>query len=221
MATPIEVICVDMAGTTMSDDGVVTGAFRRTIATMGLDRPSAARAESYVRATMGQSKIDVFRALFGPQAERANALFEGAIADVAREVGVGALPGAEETVRAWRASGRRVALTTGFSPETREALVALLGWDDLFDLRVSPADAGRGRPSPDMVWWSAARLEASSCEAVMVVGDTAADMESGRRAGAGRCVGVRTGTDDEATLLAAGADAVVDSLVEALTDARG
>ena len=221
MAAPIEVICVDMAGTTMSDDGVVAGAFRRTIATMGLDRVSAARAESYVRATMGQSKIEVFRALFGPTAERANALFEGAIADVAREIGVSAVEGVEATVRAWRASGRRVALTTGFSPETREALVALLGWDDLFDLRVSPADAGRGRPSPDMVWWSATRLEAPSCEAVMVVGDTAADIESGRRAGAGWCVGVRTGTDDEATLLAAGADAVVDALADALPGASG
>ena len=208
----IEVICVDMAGTTMSDDGVVVGAFRRTIATLGLDRASAARAESYVRATMGQSKIEVFRAIFGPSAERANSVFEGAIADVAREVGVEALAGVETTVRRWRASGRRVALTTGFSPETREALVALLGWGDLFDLRVSPADAGRGRPSPDMVWFSAAKLEAPSCEAIMVVGDTAADIESGRRAGAGRCVGVRTGSDDAPTLLAAGAHAVVDSL---------
>ena len=214
MAGLIEVICVDMAGTTMSDDGVVVGAFRRTIATLGLDRASAARAESYVKATMGQSKIEVFRALFGPSAERANGVFESAIADVARELGVSALPGVEETVTRWRAGGRRVALTTGFSPQTREALVDLLGWGDLFDLRVSPADAGRGRPSPDMVWWSAARLEAPSCGAIMVVGDTAADIESGKRAGAGRCVGVRTGSDDEAALLGAGADAVVDSLAD-------
>ncbi len=212
MTAPIEVICVDMAGTTMRDDGVVVGAFRRTIATLGLDRASAARAESYVTATMGQSKIEVFRAIFGPSAQRANAVFEGAIADVARERGVSALPGVEETVTHWRAAGRRVALTTGFSPQTREALVALLGWADLFDLRVSPADAGRGRPHPDMVWWSATRLEAPSCASIMVVGDTAADIESGTRAGAGQCVGVRTGNDDDATLAAAGANRVVDTL---------
>lgn len=214
MGASIEVICVDMAGTTMSDDGLVAGAFRRTIATLGLDRASAARAESYVRATMGQSKIEVFRAIFGASAERANAVFEVAIADVAREVGVSPLPGVEQTVAHWRAGGRRVALTTEFSPQTREALVSLLGWEDLFDLRVSPADAGRGRPSPDMVWWSAAKLLASGGEAIMVVGDTAADIESGRGAGAGYCVGVRSGSDDEATLLAAGAHWVVDSLVD-------
>ena len=212
MAAPIEVICVDMAGTTMRDDGVVAGAFRRTIATLGLDRASAARAESYVTATMGQSKIEVFRAIFGPSAERANAVFEGSIADVARELGVSALPGVEDTVTHWRATGRRVALTTGFSPATREELVDLLGWADLFDLRVSPVDAGRGRPHPDMVWWAATRLEAPSCESIMVVGDTAADIESGRRAGAGQCVGVRTGSADHATLVAAGADRVVDAL---------
>ena len=212
MVAPIEVICVDMAGTTMRDDGVVVGAFRRTIATLGLDRASAARAESYVTATMGQSKIEVFRAIFGPAAQRANAVFEGAVADVAAELGVSALPGVEDTVTHWRTTGRRVALTTGFSPATREALVAQLGWVDLFDLRVSPADAGRGRPNPDMVWWAATRLEAPSCASIMVVGDTAADIESGRRAGAGQCVGVRTGSDDDATLLAAGADRVVEAL---------
>ena len=214
MTTPIDVICVDMAGTTMSDSGLVTGAFRRTIATLGLDRPSAARAESYVQATMGQSKIEVFRAIFGTSAPRANAVFEGAIADVAREVGVSELAGVRETVTHWRTSGRRVALTTGFSSETREVLVELLGWGDLFDLRVSPSDAGRGRPAPDMVWWSASKLAATSADAIMVVGDTAADIESGRRAGAGRCVGVRTGSDDDARLLEAGAHEVVDSLVD-------
>ena len=210
----VEVICVDMAGTTMADDGLVVGAFRRTIAALGLDRARAARAEAYVTSTMGQSKLEVFRAIFGADAPRANAVFESAIADVARDVGVSEIPGTRDVVTRWRASGRRVALTTGFSPETRETLVELLGWRGLFDLRVSPADAGRGRPAPDMVWWSAVRLEASSSEALLVVGDTAADIESGRRAGAGRCVGVRTGSDDDERLRAAGAHDVVDSIAD-------
>ncbi len=214
MTVATDVICVDMAGTTMADDGLVAGAFRRTIGVLGLDRAHAARAEAYTQATMGQSKIEVFRAIFGPVAERANSVFESAIADVARDVGVHELPGARETVTRWRADGRRVALTTGFSPATREALVELLGWGDLFDLRVSPADVGRGRPSADMVWWSAIRLEASSNASLLVVGDTAADVESGRRAGAGRCVGVRTGSDDDEQLLDAGADEVVDSIAD-------
>ncbi len=217
----VEVICVDMAGTTMADDGLVTNAFRRTIGALGLDRARAARAEAYVASTMGQSKLEVFRAIFGADAARANAIFESVIADAARDVGVSEVPGAREMVTRWRADGRRVALTTGFSPETRESLVELLGWRDLFDLRVSPADAGRGRPAPDMVWWSALRLEASSNAAVMVVGDTAADMESGRRAGAGRCVGVRTGEDDDDRLRSAGAHDVVDSLVDLRVDPIG
>jgi len=62
-----------------------------------------------------------------------------------------------------------VALTTGFSPSTREALIDVLGWGDLFELRVSPADAGRGRPAPDMLWWCALKSQITSASSLMVV----------------------------------------------------
>jgi phosphoglycolate phosphatase-like HAD superfamily hydrolase len=47
---------------------------------------------------------------------------------------------------------------------------------------------------------------------VAVAGDTAYDMESGRRAGARVRAGVLTGTHDEATLQAAGATHVLRSV---------
>jgi len=51
----------------------------------------------------------------------------------------------------------------------------------------------------------------------MVVGDTASDMVAGLRAGAGYCVGVLSGTDDQARLIANGADDVIDSVVDLLS----
>ena len=60
----IELVCFDMACTTMIDSGLVLEAFRRTIDEMGLDGDSTARAEQYVLDTMGRSKIEVFSALF-------------------------------------------------------------------------------------------------------------------------------------------------------------
>ncbi|MCU1404009.1 MAG: oxidoreductase, partial [Glaciihabitans sp.] len=67
LATPvvaIELVVLDMAGTTVVDDGIVERAFERAARRVGLDsyRPLDA-ALQYVRDTMGQSKIEVFRHL--------------------------------------------------------------------------------------------------------------------------------------------------------------
>ena len=144
----IELICFDMAGTTMIDDGLVLEAFERTIDGLGLDDAQSHDARAYVIATMGQSKIDVFRALFAERADDANTAFERHFVEAAHELGVSEIPGARSTIEALRGLGYFVALTTGFSASTRETLIDVLGWGDLFDIRVSPSDAGRGRPAP-------------------------------------------------------------------------
>ena len=59
---PVELVVLDMAGTTVVDDGLVEGAFARAWdRVMGGEGREAAL--EHVRATMGQSKIEVFRAL--------------------------------------------------------------------------------------------------------------------------------------------------------------
>lgn len=212
----IELICFDMAGTTVNDDGLVLEAFRRTIDELGVEGDDAAKAEEYVIETMGQSKIEVFSVLFDERAHAANDAFERHFVTAAREVGVSEVPGARETVELLKVRGFAVALTTGFSPSTREALIDLLGWSDLFELRLSPADAGRGRPAPDMILMCALTARVSAVQTIMVVGDTASDMQAGRRAGASQCVGVLTGTDNQLRLLSSGADVVVDTVTDLL-----
>ena len=76
------------------------------------------------------------------------------------------------------------------------------------------ADAGRGRPHPDLPLTALLRTETTSVDAMIVVGDTASDMQSGCRAGAGLVVGVLTGAHDEEQLTDAGAEEVLDSIVE-------
>jgi len=210
----IELICFDMAGTTMNDHGLVLEAFRRTIEDLDVVGDEATKAEAYVIETMGQSKIEVFSVLFNDRAEAANQAFERHFVKAAHEVGVSEVPGAREAIQTMKSRGIAVALTTGFSPSTREALIELLGWSDLVSLRVSPADAGRGRPAPDMVLLCALTTRVSAMQTVMVVGDTASDMQAGQRAGVGQCVGVLSGTDDHARLMASGADLVVNSVAD-------
>jgi phosphoglycolate phosphatase len=210
----VELICFDMAGTTVNDDGLVLATFRRTIVEMGLSGDEARDAESYVIETMGQSKLDVFTELFNDRAHDANEAFERNFVEAANDSGVTEVPGARAMTEYASGRGIGVALTTGFSPATREALIDLLGWNELFPWRVSPADAGRGRPHPDMVLLCALRAQVSGVQSIVVIGDTASDMMAGRRAGAGQCVGVLSGTDDAARLLQSGADLVVDSVAD-------
>ena len=212
----ITVACLDMAGTTVADDGSVLAAFQAAVAEFGLV-PGAAgydEAITVVQNTMGQSKIEVFRTLLDgeDQAQRANQLFEASYAESVRAGLVTPLPGALETITALRAAGVKVCLCTGFAPVTRDAVLDALGWRPLIDLALSPADAGRGRPWPDMPLTALLRLRGGAVSELAVAGDTAADVESGLRAGAGLVAGVTTGSASGETLAAAGAPHVLDSI---------
>jgi phosphoglycolate phosphatase len=156
----------------------------------------------YVRATMGQSKIEVFRHILGSEgaAQAANAAFEAHYAAAVSGGAVAAIPGAEALFAHCRSAGIKVCLSTGFSPATRDAIIAELGWGSLVDLVLSPADAGRGRPWPDMPLTALLRLGGGSVHELAVVGDTTSDVESGLRAGAGIVAGVLTGESTRAEL---------------------
>lgn len=225
--TPIELVVLDMAGTTVLDDGVVEQAFERAACRTGVaDRMPWDDALAHVRLTMGQSKHDVFLHLSGGDvvaAERGTVAFEAAYAELIAEQGAREVPGAQAAIEALRASGLKVALTTGFAPVTRDAILDALGWRELVDVALSPADAGRGRPAPDLVLAALLRSGVSAVQALAVAGDTTSDVRSGRRAGAGFVAGVLTGAHDRATLSDAGADAVLSSVgdLPAALAARG
>ncbi len=216
----ITVACLDMAGTTVSDDGSVMAAFSAAAAASGLEpgAPGYDDAMAYVRKTMGQSKIEVFRHLLGSEerAQAGNTVFEQAYAQSVRAGLVTPLPGAVETITALRAAGIKVCLATGFSPGTRDALLDALGWRPLIDLALSPADAGRGRPWPDLPLTALIRLGGGAVAELAVVGDTPSDVESGLRAGAGLVAGVTTGAGDRDALIAAGAPHILDSVTGVL-----
>lgn len=213
---PITVACLDMAGTTVADDGSVIAAFSAAVEQFGLPAgtPGYDEALRYVHQTMGQSKIDVFRHILGAEdaARQANAAFEDHYAASVRSGAVAPLPGAERTLAALRAAGIRVCLATGFSPATRDALLDALGWRPLIDLALSPADAGRGRPWPDLPLTALLRLRGGAVSELAVAGDTASDVESGLRAGAGLVAGVLTGSASREELERAQAPVILDGI---------
>ncbi|MGW4124917.1 phosphonatase-like hydrolase [Nocardia sp. NPDC004711] len=213
----IELAVLDMAGTTVADDGLVERAFEAAITAAGVpaEGPEREAARTFVRDTMGQSKIWCFRTLLGDEdrAQLANRAFEAAYAEFS-EAGVNPIPGAAEAISALRAAGIKVALTTGFSRETQDRLLNALGWNDIADLALVPSDAGRGRPYPDMVLTAVLRLQADAVDRVAVLGDTSSDIATGLAAGARIVAGTLTGAHTEEQLRAAGATHVVPSVTE-------
>ncbi len=113
-----------------------------------------------------------------------------------------------------RAAGVRVVLTTGFSPAIQDLLVDALGWTDQVDLTLAPRAGRRGRPHPDLVLAAVLALGVDDVRAVAVVGDTANDLWSGWRAGAGVVAGVLTGAHDRAQLEAAPHTHLLDSIAD-------
>ncbi|MEV2233188.1 phosphonatase-like hydrolase [Streptomyces phaeochromogenes] len=211
----IRLVVLDMAGTTVADGGLVERAFAAAARRLGAE-PDAML--DYVRATMGESKISVFRHLFGEEAkaQEANRAFEEAYAELVDGGLVAPIPGAREAIEQLGSQGRTVVLTTGFARTTQDAILSALGWQDLVPLTLCPADAGgRGRPYPDMVLSAFLRTAAADdVRQIAVVGDTSYDMLSGVRAGAGLVAGVLTGAHDEDALRASGATQVLGSVVE-------
>ncbi|MFI6004582.1 phosphonatase-like hydrolase [Streptomyces sp. NPDC051366] len=213
-------VVLDMAGTTVADGGLVERAFERAAERIGVEPGTADHAAKlqYVRDTMGESKISVFRHLFGTEemARRANAAFEDAYGELVDGGLIAPIPGARQAIEKLRADGRTVVLTTGFARVTQDAILDALGWQGLADLTLCPADAGgRGRPYPDMVLAAFLRTGAADdVREVVVAGDTAYDMLSGRRSCAGIVAGVLTGAHDLAALTEHGATHVLDSIAE-------
>jgi phosphonatase-like hydrolase len=214
---PYALACLDMAGTTVRDEGAVDEAFTEALTAAGVDLDSErfASARLYVRDTMGQSKADVFAALLDPEAaERATVDFARAYERIVAAGRVPPMDGALDLFDALRKGGVKVCLTTGFAPSTRDALIESLGWAAHIDLALSPADCGRGRPEPDMIFGAMDRLGVPDAGQVAVVGDTTSDLEAGTRAGARAVIGVLSGAHDEATLSTAPHTDLIDDITE-------
>lgn len=209
--------CIDLTGTTVTDDGMVETAFAEAIATQGIVPGTAAyaRAMVHVHRARGRPKIDILRGLFPGEearAQAANLAFERSYDAAIDRTGLTPLPGAEAAIDKLVGAGVRVCLTTGFSRATLGRILDTLGWWDRVDLALCPDDAGRGRPWPDLVLTAVLRLGIDDVRDVAVAGDTEGDILCGRRAGASIVAGVLTGAHGRERLAESGATHILESI---------
>ncbi|MCF8549465.1 MAG: HAD hydrolase-like protein [Pontimonas sp.] len=209
----------DIAGTIVSDDGVVISSF---IAAFSEVVPEVWAENDgdfleYAHKTMGQSKIEVFRSLLGDDS-LANAAAEAFQAHYLTKLPeVHLFDGVLEMFDSLRSAGVLVALNTGFNRETLDTMLTTLNLGNYVDATATQAEAGEGRPSPAMISHVAQELAVASPQDVAVLGDTRSDMEAAARYGAGLSIGVLTGEHDEVALRDAGAHHVFPIVTDALS----
>ncbi|MEU4407701.1 HAD family hydrolase [Streptosporangium sp. NPDC023963] len=217
--TPIRLVCLDLAGTTIGDVAMVERAFAEAIATQGIvpGTGAYARAMVHVHRSRGCSTIDVFRGIFPDneaQAQAANLTFERSYEGAIARAGLVPLPGIVEALDKLRGADVKVCLITGFSRTTLSRVLSTLSWSEKIDLALCPEDAGHGRPLPNMVLTAVMRLGVEDVRQVAVAGDSESDMLCGRRAGASVVAGILTGVHSKERLLNGGATHLLDSVAD-------
>jgi phosphonatase-like hydrolase len=192
-------VVFDMVGTTVAATDDVTVALQESFAAEGLSVSPEAMA-----AIRGRRKTEAITELLRqlePQApsvaERTarivRAVRERLVA-LYSEYPVRPIPGAEKTLRWLLDQGIKVAFTTGLDGDLARLLLDQLGWrNTLVSTIVCGDDVESGRPAPDMIRRAMQLAGVEDPGRVAVVGDTAADLQSAKNAGAGYAIGVLSG----------------------------
>jgi phosphoglycolate phosphatase len=170
----------------------------------------------------------------GPLAVLPMAILRDAVADVVVRAGVTEAAAAVAVDEAWfvpdpvttarpladlrrlfaalHGRGLRIAVATSDDHAPTAWTLEGLGVADLVDVLVGANDGVARKPAPDMVLRAAAAVGVPA-KRTAVVGDSVADLEMGRSAGAGRVIGVLSGVSARKDLEPF-ADAVVNSVAD-------
>lgn len=218
----IDLMVCDMAGTTVQEGGLVYKTLQNCMRQGGLEFSDEA-----FHPWHGAKKEAVIEH-FARQAGMSDAELEVKIIKISDDF-IAAIDEAyfddESTIshidvglmsyfRTLQKVGIKIGLDTGYPQNIQEGLVKRLGFDKVVDGYISSYDVREGRPYPYMIHRLMERLGIESVHRVAKVGDSVRDIEEGRNAGCGLVVGVLSGADSQEALFAAGADVVVNCVVD-------
>ncbi|MGN6325113.1 phosphonatase-like hydrolase [Pseudolysinimonas sp.] len=186
----IDLVALDMAGTTIDDHGSVYVALQRCVEETG-----ATVATEDLQRWMGTDKTEAIGALMRlggadpttASVEAAFGRFHAILAELYREQPPVALPGVEDALRTLRDRGVRIALTTGFDDDVALPLLEALGWhsgvDGLLDAVVTTSDVTAGRPAPYLIHHAMELTGVTDVRRVIAAGDTVVDVQAATNAG--------------------------------------
>lgn len=194
-----ELIACDMAGTTIDEHADVYRALENAVCEFGVEVK-----EEDLQHWMGAEKKEAIKALIelggavasDEQVQVQFGRFRDLLLGYYRENPPVALPGVVEALERLAASGKKIALTTGFSRDVADIILDGLGWKvgpgELLDAVVAGDEAAAGRPAPYMIHRAMELTGIRDVAKVVAAGDTANDLLAAHHAGV-HGIGVLTG----------------------------
>lgn len=214
----IELAVFDMAGTTIDDRDEVYRVLREAT-----EREGADYTDEQFQQWMGTEKKVAIGNLLriggvevsGELHEKAWEWFRGELRRTYTENPPIPLPGVEDALRTLRGRGIKVALTTGFSREITDLVLAAMGWriGEIIDTSRCGDEVDAGRPEPYLIQKVMEDVDVTDPGTVVSVGDTSADVQSALRAGV-TSVGVLTGHLTREDFEAEGSHLVLNSVAD-------
>ena len=193
----IQLVVLDMAGTTVYDGDAVHRCLADALAAAG-----ARVTREAINEVMGMPKPLAIAHLLRSHgreqtpAEPVHANFQRRMIDYYRtDPAVHETEGAAAVFEMLRARGIKVVLDTGFDRRITDVILARLGWRaGVIDGSVTSDEVQRGRPFPDMIQRAMALTGVADATRVAKVGDTPSDLEEGYAAGCALVIGVTSGS---------------------------
>lgn len=229
---PIELVVFDMAGTTVTDHHEVERCFAEAAAETGLyvtdERILAMQglAKRYVFETLWKEQLGEHSPDIQPQVDVSYAAFRRILENHYQTQGATPTQGCLDTFAYLHERGIAIALTTGFYRVVTDIILEKLGWlngldsrrvgtiNSLLQVSIASDEVERGRPYPQMIERAMQLLGVTNSKAVVNIGDTPSDLQSGFAAGVALNLGLTNGTHSRDQLDAYPHDLLLGSLAE-------
>ncbi len=215
----IELLVLDMAGTTIDEDNVVYKTLMKAVNDHGYN----VSLNEVLSSCAGKEKFDAIETLLreidGNKEDAENIFkdFSEELKIAYQDLDVKPIDGVEDFLIKVRTGNKKVVLNTGYSSEIAKQLLEKLNWKKniQFDALITADDVSASRPNPDMIFLAMKKFGIDDPEKVLKAGDSAIDIEEGKNAGCGITVGVLSGAQTRAELEKANPDHIFDSISDA------
>ena len=193
----IELLVLDMAGTTIDEDNVVYKTLMKAVN----DHGYTVSLEEVLSSCAGKEKFDAIATLLeeiGGKKEDTEEIFKDfseKLKIAYQNLEVKPIDHVEDFLLKARRSGKKVVLNTGYSMEIAQQLIQKLSWKENihFDALITADDVSASRPNPDMIFLAMKKFGIDDPKKVLKAGDSAIDIEEGKNAGCGIIIGVLSG----------------------------
>lgn len=226
-------LCVfDMAGTTVNEDNLVYKTVRDAInqALSNIDE-SDKHVDLDICLAFGPGKekrqaiSDIIHelAMAGIDSElltdNAFEIFKSHLATAYTADTVDGFDGVTALFNQLQANDKKVVLNTGYDSKTANNILDILGWSVgcEIDALITADDVTNGRPAPDMITLAMDKFGIQDATQVLKAGDSGIDIEEGKNANCGLCIGVLSGAQNKVQLEAYAPDMVLNKLTDLST----